>query len=83
MTAALVPDTADQINPILEASAKAAIGSVNDTQVGMSWTSDKFDGKVGAGQQMSGLEVVQARLASTKAVPSKKARSVVAREWVA
>ncbi|KAK4911196.1 hypothetical protein LTR66_017379, partial [Elasticomyces elasticus] len=53
------------LKPILEASARAAVGTCtggsDGQQCGLSWNRT-FDGQVGVGEQMSVLEVVQSNL---------------------
>ncbi|KAI1331700.1 glycoside hydrolase family 76 protein [Xylariaceae sp. FL0255] len=55
-TALLVPSTAATIMPLLKTSTQAAVnqcvGGDNGRQCGFQWASGKFDGLLGAGQQM-------------------------------
>ena len=64
--AKLAPFTYDTIMSRLSPSAKAAaahcIGGDTGTSCGTRWTTENYDGKTGAGQQMSALEVVQVTL---------------------
>jgi mannan endo-1,6-alpha-mannosidase len=66
-TMVLVPDLRSKILPILTSSAKAAVsqctGGDNGRMCGFHWSSGKFDGKVGAGQQMSVLGALISLLA--------------------
>ncbi|KAI0802688.1 putative glycosyl hydrolase [Xylaria sp. FL0064] len=71
-TAQLAPTTSERIQPLLLSSAKAAVaqctGGDNGRQCGFHWTSGKFDGVLGAGQQMSVLGALTSVLAlNTKA----------------
>ncbi len=58
----VAPYTAETILPILRNSTQAAItqcvGGTTGRECGFSWSSGKFDGKVGAGQQMNVLAAV-------------------------
>jgi mannan endo-1,6-alpha-mannosidase len=59
-----VPDTYDRIMPRIRASALAATkqcsGGDNGRMCGMKWSSGKYDGTTGVGQQMAALEVTLA-----------------------
>ncbi|SPO01550.1 probable DFG5 protein [Cephalotrichum gorgonifer] len=61
-TSLVAPFTADRIQPILRSSTEAAVkqctGGDNGRECGFAWSSGKFDGKIGAGQQMSVLAAV-------------------------
>lgn len=61
-TAALVPSTRGAINPMLEASAHAAMASCSagpeNSKCGTSWTVQGSDDKYGVAQQMAAVEVV-------------------------
>lgn len=66
-TGIIAPWTRDLINPMLQASAQAAakqcVAGANQTSCGLRWTDNgKNDGSLGVGEQMAGLEVVQALL---------------------
>ncbi|QUC23370.1 uncharacterized protein UV8b_07611 [Ustilaginoidea virens] len=58
----IAPYTADTIRPILLTSAEAAIkqctGGARGRQCGFKWASGVYDGKTGAGQEMSVLSAV-------------------------
>lgn len=58
----LAPFLADKIRPVLKSSTEAAIkqctGGDSGRECGFGWSSGKFDGKVGAGQQMNVLAAV-------------------------
>lgn len=74
-TAIVAPWTRDQINPLLQASAKAAVaqcnGGVNQTSCGLKWTMNGVnDGSFGVGEQMAALEVTQALLYTTVSGPA-------------
>jgi mannan endo-1,6-alpha-mannosidase len=69
-TAIVAPWTRDLIDPLLKTSAQAAakqcIGGANQTSCGLRWVDNgKFDGSIGVGEQMAGLEIVQALLYPT------------------
>lgn len=76
-TTKVAPFTAEQILPVLQTSAQAAIksctGGDNGRQCGFVWTTGTFDGKLGVGEQMnvigatSSLLISQARSPVTKA----------------
>lgn len=72
-TAQLVPSTSDRIMPLLTSSAKAAAaqctGGDNGRQCGFHWASGKFDGVLGAGQQMSVLGALISVLAVDAVMP--------------
>lgn len=61
-TAQLCPWTRDRIMPVLRASAKAAvrqcIGGANGRMCGMRWSSGRYDGTVGVGQEMNVLSAL-------------------------
>lgn len=65
-TAVKAPFTYPLLKPILEASARAAVGTCtggNDgNQCGLRWWTNSHDGSIGVGEQMSALEVVQSNL---------------------
>ncbi|KEZ38781.1 Mannan endo-1,6-alpha-mannosidase [Scedosporium apiospermum] len=69
----LVPDTADKIKPVLKTSAQAAVnqcvGGDSQRACGFSWKSGKFDGKMGAGQQMNVLAAVSTLLVDSAKGP--------------
>lgn len=58
----LAPFLADKVRPVLLSSTEAAIkqctGGDSGRECGFGWSSGKFDGKVGAGQQMNVLAAV-------------------------
>lgn len=64
--AQLIPDMKDKISDTLKKSAAAGIsqctGGDNGRQCGIHWGSGKYDGKTGAGQEMSALAAVQSLL---------------------
>ncbi|KAI0973912.1 putative glycosyl hydrolase [Xylaria arbuscula] len=72
-TAQLAPTTSSRIQPLLLSSAKAAVaqctGGDNGRQCGFHWTSGKFDGVLGAGQQMSVLGAITSVLALDSVAP--------------
>ncbi|KAL7627935.1 hypothetical protein AAE478_002130 [Parahypoxylon ruwenzoriense] len=61
-TVQLAPYTSSRILPVLKSSAKAAVsqctGGDNGRMCGLAWSTGKFDGKTGAGQQMSVLSAL-------------------------
>ena len=65
-TAVKAPFTYPLLKPILEASARAAVGTCtggsDGNQCGLRWWTGSHDGSVGVGEQMSVLEVVQSNL---------------------
>ncbi|KAI0189961.1 glycoside hydrolase family 76 protein [Xylaria flabelliformis] len=65
-TAQLAPSTAGRIMPLLKSSTKAAVaqctGGDNGRQCGFHWTSGKFDGLLGVGQQMNVLGALSSLL---------------------
>ncbi|KAI1160337.1 family 76 glycoside hydrolase [Nemania serpens] len=65
-TAKLAPSTSKRIFPLLMSSTKAAVaqctGGDNGRQCGFHWTSHKFDGLLGAGQQMNVLGALSSLL---------------------
>lgn len=66
-TAIIAPWTRQYIDPLLQASAKAAaaqcIGGANQTSCGLRWIDNGVnDGSFGVGEQMAALEVVQGLL---------------------
>jgi mannan endo-1,6-alpha-mannosidase len=74
-TAIVAPWTGQYINPLLQASAKAAaaqcIGGVNQTSCGLRWIDNGAnDGSFGVGEQMAAMEVVQALLYPTVSGPA-------------
>ncbi|SPO07441.1 probable DFG5 protein [Cephalotrichum gorgonifer] len=62
----VAPFIRDKVMPILKSSAKGAIsqctGGDNGRECGFAWSSGKFDGKIGAGQEMSALAAVSSLL---------------------
>ncbi|KAG5931129.1 hypothetical protein E4U60_006459, partial [Claviceps pazoutovae] len=62
----LAPYTSDTIRPLLKTSATAAIkqctGGTMGRQCGFKWDSGVYDGKTGAGQEMSVLAAVESLL---------------------
>ncbi|OCT52968.1 Mannan endo-1,6-alpha-mannosidase DCW1 [Cladophialophora carrionii] len=66
VTSLLVPQTADQIVPKLQASAQAAAGQCDGgstgRQCGMQWYTTTWDGSTGVGQQMAALSVIGSTL---------------------
>ncbi|KAI1814415.1 glycoside hydrolase family 76 protein [Poronia punctata] len=69
----LVPETKDKILPLLKSSAKAAVkqctGPPNGRMCGFHWQKGVFDGKIGAGQQMSVLGALISLLAEDAPAP--------------
>jgi len=65
-TIKVAPFTSAKLEPLLQASAKAAVGTCNagtdGNQCGLKWTETINDGSLGVGEQMSALEVVQSTL---------------------
>lgn len=65
-TAKLAPPSSARIMPLLRSSTKAAVaqctGGSNGRQCGFHWTSGKFDGLLGAGQQMNVLGALSSLL---------------------
>ena len=87
-TAALVPSAKAQIQPLIHASAEGAIascnGGPNQDTCGIQWPTMTYDGTTGVGQQMSAMEVVQARLAIDKPLPATASkRRMMARDFKA
>ncbi|KAI3322382.1 glycoside hydrolase family 76 protein [Xylariaceae sp. AK1471] len=72
-TAQLVPLTAPKIMPLLMSSTKAAVaqctGGDNGKQCGFHWSSGKFDGLLGVGQQMDVLGALSSLLIMDAAQP--------------
>ncbi|PWY86745.1 mannan endo-1,6-alpha-mannosidase [Aspergillus heteromorphus CBS 117.55] len=72
-TVKLAPFTRDTIMTRLRATAKAAaaqcVGGSTGTYCGMQWTTGRYDGTTGVGQQMAALEAVQANLVEAVAGP--------------
>lgn len=62
----IVPSTSEKVNPVLKKSAAAAIkqctGGSLGRQCGFKWASGTYDGKTGAGQEMSVLAAVSSLL---------------------
>ena len=77
-TAALVPSTQAQINPLLQASAAGAVASCSGgpggDSCGAQWYTGAYDGATGVGQQLAALEVVHGLLAGGAAVPQRRMR---------
>ena len=71
--AQLTPDLSDKIMPVLQKSAAMAIkqctGGDNGRQCGLRWSTGKYDGKSGAGQEMSALGAVISLLAPKAKAP--------------
>jgi mannan endo-1,6-alpha-mannosidase len=72
-TAQLAPATAPKILPLLMSSTKAAVaqctGGDNGKQCGFHWSSGKFDGVLGVGQQMNVLAALSSLLIMDAAEP--------------
>ena len=72
----LAPFIVDKIKPVLRSSAEAAVaqctGGDNGRECGFGWASGEFDGKVGAGQQMSVRAAVSALLVDNADAPVTK-----------
>ncbi|SPO02524.1 related to DFG5 protein [Cephalotrichum gorgonifer] len=70
----VAPFIADKVTPILRSSTEAAIkqctGGDSGRECGFSWSSGKFDGNTGAGQEMNVLAAVSSLLAPGKGGPS-------------
>lgn len=65
LLAQLVPETAEQIWPYIQASAQGAAGQCDGAGgsiCGYHWQTTTWDGTTGVGQQMSALAAVQANL---------------------
>ncbi|KAK2595071.1 hypothetical protein QQS21_007202 [Conoideocrella luteorostrata] len=71
--AQLAPFTADRILPVLRTSAQAAVdqctGGKYGRQCGVHWSTRKYDGVTGAGQEMSALAAVQSLLIKPSTPP--------------
>jgi mannan endo-1,6-alpha-mannosidase len=71
--AQVAPYTAEKIRPILKDSTAAAVkqcvGGDTGRACGFSWSSGKFDGKMGAGQEMNVLGAVSALLSEKRTGP--------------
>ncbi|PHH85083.1 hypothetical protein CDD83_917 [Cordyceps sp. RAO-2017] len=69
----VAPFTADTIKPVLRKSAEAAIkqctGGALGRQCGFKWATGTYDGKTGAGQEMSVLGAVASQLIGTAKAP--------------
>jgi mannan endo-1,6-alpha-mannosidase len=75
----LAPYTADILNPMIQASARAAAQQCSGTAgpygargniCGLKWTAGaQYDGAFGVGEQMSALEIIQANLGPEVAGP--------------
>lgn len=76
-TMAVLPSTQATILPLLRSSASGAAASCgagpDASTCGTKWNIGNWDGTMGVGQQLSGLEVVHGLLATT---PAKMAREV-------
>ncbi|KAF2754753.1 glycoside hydrolase family 76 protein [Pseudovirgaria hyperparasitica] len=72
-TSVLAPFTKNAVSKLLQASAKAAArscsGGSDGVTCGTKWYTDAWDGAYGVGQQLAALEVVQALLIGSAAVP--------------
>jgi mannan endo-1,6-alpha-mannosidase len=70
-TMAVLPSTQSTIMPLLQSSADGAVASCSAgpdaSTCGTKWTIDTYDGTMGVGQQLSGLEVVHGLLATAPA----------------
>jgi mannan endo-1,6-alpha-mannosidase len=70
-TMAVLPSTQGVILPLLKSSASGAAASCgagpDASTCGTKWTVDNWDGTMGVGQQLSGLEVVHGLLATSPA----------------
>ncbi|UNI20931.1 Mannan endo-1,6-alpha-mannosidase [Purpureocillium takamizusanense] len=70
----IAPFTSSTILPVLKKSAAAAVkqctGGDLGRQCGFKWASGKYDGKTGAGQEMSALAAVSSQLIGKKPVPA-------------
>lgn len=73
-TAQLCPWTRDSITPVLRSSAEAAvrqcIGGANGRMCGMHWSSGRYDGTVGVGQEMNVLSALMVLLGDEPADPN-------------
>ncbi|KAI9692556.1 MAG: hypothetical protein M1822_006787 [Bathelium mastoideum] len=68
----LAPALASSVDPLLEASARAAAQScdgLGNSSCGTRWWVGGFDGETGAGQQMSALEVLDSLLVGRAGAP--------------
>lgn len=72
----LAPFIVEKTRPVLRSSAEAAVaqctGGETGRECGFGWSSGKFDGKVGAGQQMNVLAAVSALLVDNADPPVTK-----------
>ncbi len=72
-TTQIAPFTYDFIQPKLHASAQGAAaqcsGGTSGTTCGRMWYKSTWDGKMGVGEQMSAMSVIQANLISKVAPP--------------
>lgn len=62
------PFTYNQLMPLLQSSAEAAVkvctGGSDGTECGLQWYTGQFDGSIGPGEEMAALEVIQSNLAT-------------------
>ena len=74
----IAPFTAEFINPKLHDSALGAAGQCSGGQDGVTcgrtWHTTTWDGKLGVGEQMSALSVIQANLISKVGAPVTQAK---------
>ncbi|OCT44613.1 Mannan endo-1,6-alpha-mannosidase DCW1 [Cladophialophora carrionii] len=74
-TTIMMPQTAEDVLPVLRASAVAAAGvctgGENGTTCGARWYLDGWDGTSGLGQSLSALEVVQSLLVAHAGPPNR------------
>lgn len=67
------PHTYDVVIPYLQASAVAAakqcVGGKNGRMCGLQWSSGKYDGSTGVGQQMAAMEVTLACMVKERGAP--------------
>lgn len=72
----LIPEMGDTILPVLKTSAEAAIksctGGKNGRQCGFIWQDGKFDGKLGAGEQMNVMSATSSLLIGKARGPVSK-----------
>ncbi|PGG99017.1 hypothetical protein AJ79_08716 [Helicocarpus griseus UAMH5409] len=72
-TTQVAPFTSDQLMPKLRASAQAAAkactGGSDGTKCPLKWTTGKFEGETGVGEQMAALEVIQSTLIKSAPPP--------------
>ncbi|KAK4946793.1 hypothetical protein LTR10_014295 [Elasticomyces elasticus] len=71
ITALLVPSTAPQITPKLQATAQAAAESCNGGVCGEQWYLASYDSTTGVGEEMAALSIIGANLMDSSMIPLK------------